>query len=650
MPALAGLFLGLLCLVGSTVMAQVPKSVMPLVTKYADEAGVMLKNEAHLVITYDDKKKGVPLRMMESYHTDKLIVNEQIQAVADDRIYFNETFDRILNVEATAYMIKRGKHKGVKVNNIETKSKLNGSIFYHDNKFKEVTYPKIPLGGRAVLSYKQETLDPRFLGGFYFSSFMPTQKAEYSVTFPEGVEVKYKLFNDPDGKIKFSKTLSDDGSWVYRWTAEEVDKYEIASNAPSISYYEPHVIVYIGSYQYEGEKVQILSDVSDLYYWYRSLVKDVNTEANAEVITVADSLTAGASTDREKVTAIYNWVRENIKYVAFEAGMSGFVPRPAGLVCSRRFGDCKDMSSILTELLKASDVEAHLTWIGTRDIPYSYTEVPTPMVDNHMIAAIKLDGEYVFLDATSQYTPLGWPTSFIQGKEALVGTSEKSYELVRVPEVDNERNKVTDSVWVEVDGGTLKGTGHAAFHGYSKVDMVRPFMAQSEADKKDFLQATLEKGHNKFKLTDYTISGTDASPTPLLVNYSFEIPNYSKGVAGSIYINLQLDKMFQNVFFKSEERNGLDREMRHKQLDESVVILDIPEGYKVSDLPKKTSFKEEGFGFEITYKSKKGKVLVTRKVYTTQLVIKEAQFDLWNKMIDSLGEAYSEAVVLKRVM
>ena len=64
------------------------------------------------------------------------------------------------------------------------------------------------------------------------------------------------------------------------------------------------------------------------------------------------------------------------KYVAFEDGMGGFVPREAGLVCSRRFGDCKDMASILTAMNRAAGIPAYFTWLGTRDLPYTFSGTP----------------------------------------------------------------------------------------------------------------------------------------------------------------------------------------------------------------------------------------------------------------------------------
>lgn len=124
--------------------------------------------------------------------------------------------------------------------------------------------------------------------------------------------------------------------------------------------------------------------------------------------------------------------------MAFEDGLGGFIPREAKTICDRQYGDCKDMANITTTMLKMAGIPAYLTWIGTRSIPYRYAEVPCPMADNHMICTYMIDGTYYFLDATGKDTPLGTPTSMIQGKEAMIGLGAGKFEIITVPAVPAE--------------------------------------------------------------------------------------------------------------------------------------------------------------------------------------------------------------------
>src|SRR5690606_28188930 len=133
--------------------------------------------------------------------------------------------------------------------------------------------------------------------------------------------------------------------------------------------------------------------------------------------------------------------------------------RQAKLVYERKFGDCKDMSSIITEMAKYANIpNVNLTWIGSRSIPYTYHEVPTPAVDDHMIATYEdAKGNIYFLDATDSYTKFGLPSGFIQGKEAMIQNGE-SYKLVKVPVVNFGENASQMLVDLQLENTLLKGS------------------------------------------------------------------------------------------------------------------------------------------------------------------------------------------------
>src|SRR6185437_5848516 len=122
-------------------------------------------------------------------------------------------------------------------------------------------------------------------------------------------------------------------------------------------------------------------------------------------------------TQRERAAHIYSWVQKNIHYIAFEKGLEGFIPRPADTVYKRKYGDCKDMSSIIMAMCRKAGLDAHFVWIGTTEKPYTFEETPLPLVSNHMICAVKLGGDWVFMDGTDPALPFGKNREDIQGKE-----------------------------------------------------------------------------------------------------------------------------------------------------------------------------------------------------------------------------------------
>src|SRR5690606_12166897 len=130
--------------------------------------------------------------------------------------------------------------------------------------------------------------------------------------------------------------------------------------------------------------------------------------------------------------------------------------------------DCKDMSNLLNEMLKYAGVESYTAWIGTRHNNYTYEKVPSPIVDNHMIAVAKLNGQYTFLDATGQFTLFPGFTAFIQGKQALLKIDKEHYKIIDVPVIPAGRNNTNGKMTISLKDQKLSGQADFSLTGYTK--------------------------------------------------------------------------------------------------------------------------------------------------------------------------------------
>ncbi|MEL7534421.1 MAG: DUF3857 domain-containing protein, partial [Bacteroidota bacterium] len=532
----------------------------------------------------------------------------------------------------------------IPVQEISTQDVMVSGIFYGDYKKKSFVFPAVQQGALTYLSYNEVIKDPRMLGSFYFNSYVPLLNAEYSVSFPENVSVSYQLIGENTDAIAFSESTAN-GQTTYTWRAKDMQKFERESGALSRNYYNPHIILRIDRIKRDAEEERILSDVTDLYRWYSSLVQEINQTDQNELKQIVADLVEGVSDEREKTRILYQWVQSNISYVAFEDGMGGFIPRDAAAVCTKKYGDCKDMANILREMLTYADVEAYLTWIGTREKPYSYRDVPTPVVDNHMITAVKLDGEIQFFDATGTHTPFGYPTSMIQGKEALVGITADSFAIIKVPVIEMEQNRLVDSSFLSLEGGDVIGRGYQLMTGYQKVDLEYSRYRMEGTEEKLFMNDYLTKGKDNFQLDEFAIAGLGDPNLDGEINYDFHIPSYAKLVSNRIYVNLNLDRPLQASAIDIEQRR-YGREIDYKYLDSYFVELQIPEGYSVYKMPENLSYEDEKWGFRINYRQEGNKIILEKEIYLNALAIHKSDFEGWNTFVEKLNKAHKKNLVL----
>jgi len=630
----------LLLFVTAQLQAQTPKIFEDYRTRYPDEiaAYLQLNREVHINVVDDT------IRVTEENYYDLLHLKSTSKAFAKDKVYISE-FRQLIDIEAKTLVPNKNKYKTIPVTNFTEKDEQSSGIFYDDSKSKSFVFPSVAPGARTILREKKEIKDPHFVSPFYFASHFPVTSAKVTIITDKNIELNYKLFNEEDIAVAFDKKEKGD-EIIYTWKATNLEDYELASEAPKASYFLPHLAYYVGKYTVNGETKNLLSSLDDLYGWYSGLTCNVNQKEDSELKTIVNQLVEEGDSEEQKVKKIFYWVQENIKYVAFEDGMRGFIPHNAGYVNEKRYGDCKDMASITNNMLKMAGIPSYLTWIGSRDIPYSYSELPTPMVDNHMIVTYERNGEYIFLDATSQDTRYGMPSSFIQGKEALLAVDANKYKVAKVPVMEKDINVYADTTHVLLEGEVARGKGTMAISGYARVFNSYRFTGKKDDREKKSVKAFLQKGNNKFFVKEYELSNLDNKDKPLVVNYKYRIEDYFQKIGDEIYINPSLKKPFFNQ--KIEENRKLAIENDYKYTNRQVTIFELPEGYQVEYLPPSSSFKHDYFGFELTYRKEEGKVYQELSVYVNYLILEKESFGDWNKMIKELNEAYREALILSK--
>ena len=307
------------------------------------------------------------------------------------------------------------------------------------------------------------------------------------------------------------------------------------------------------------------------------------------------------------------------------------------------------MSNLLFQMLNHIGVDAYRTWIGSRSRPYSYYEVPTTNVDNHMITTAIIDGKTIFLDATDSYVPFGMPSAFIQGKDALIGIDSEKFKIETVPIQDQTQSLSTVASQFTLEDGILKVSEKRALTGYEKVEFVSDYTyKKADVTDEEFLNTTLALGNNKTKYTNFTKGNFNNKNVPLILDYNLSIDNYAKTVENKVYINLNIDRTLSKSKIDVEARK-YSKKIDYKFQKHFTTKFKVPEGYKTSYLPKDLSFENPNYGFNITYRLEGDTIIQNKSVYINTLSIKKEEFESWNSYIKSLIKAYKKSIILEKI-
>ena len=115
---------------------------------------------------------------------------------------------------------------------------------------------------------------------------------------------------------------------------------------------------------------------------------------------IAQSIEAEQETPQQRARAALQYVQSNIRYVGIEIGSGGFIPRPPDLVHERRYGDCKDMTLFLVELLNRLDISADPVLVNLDKTGGVANIHPNYSAFDHVVVRAEIDDQAYILDPT----------------------------------------------------------------------------------------------------------------------------------------------------------------------------------------------------------------------------------------------------------
>jgi hypothetical protein len=619
-----------------------PELLQQIKSKYPNEKSVELNKD----ITFEIRMvKGKPEITMRS--NEKVIYLKDMSVMgAKQSVYSSEDF-KLASYEANVYYLKDGKYKKTSIKDKKEISNYQQYVFYDDMHEYSIDFGNIEEGSIVELNTVHQLKDPRLMRTVFFNEYVPID--ELTVKFIVDPDIDISFVPCSLDKINLNYTqINEKSAKLFQWSGKKIPAIEVEENTPNEKYYIAHIIPIIRSYKSGSETVNVLRNVDDLYKWYYGFIEKVTDNVdNTELQKISDSLTVNRDSELEKVKSIYYWVQSNIKYIAFEDGMGGFIPRRPDDILHKRYGDCKDKSCILYTLLKLAGIKSSFTWIGTTDIPYTYSNVPAPSADNHMIVTYKNNGDYYFLDGTSDNLPLGIPSSFIQGKEALIAIDKDNYEIHTVPVISAEKNLVYDSISIQIIDKQLSGSGMATLSGYPFYFFHNRYSDRDNIDQKETVKNYLEKGNNKFMLVDYKVQYLGQFDNSGSLYYDFTVGDYVKTVDNEIYLNLNMDRSITD--FRIDDKRKYPLFFDYNSEYKLKTVVTIPDNYQVSYIPKDTKFDSPEYGYTIKYQVEGNQIIYEHTYYRNAMLIGDDNLKNWKTYIKNIENAYKETVLLSKV-
>lgn len=246
------------------------------------------------------------------------------------------------------------------------------------------------VGDALEIAYTVSGNNPVF-GGRYSDSAswdqgLPTELRRVTLLAPADRRIAWRLVGDVAGTPVQPLESTAGGLRQLRWEGRGLPRTEIENAIPS----DVLPARYLQFSEWGG-----WAEVSD---WAQQLFAPA-ADSRAALAPVLAELGRKA-TPAERAAAALVWVQNEIRYVSLSLGESSHRPAAPALTLQRRYGDCKDKSLLLVELLRGLGITAEPVLVASR-VPQRLDRfLPSPTVFDHAIVRAELDGRSFFLDPT----------------------------------------------------------------------------------------------------------------------------------------------------------------------------------------------------------------------------------------------------------
>ncbi|HEX9972990.1 MAG TPA: transglutaminase domain-containing protein, partial [bacterium] len=169
---------------------------------------------------------------------------------------------------------------------------------------------------------------------------------------------------------------------------------------------------------FSSKKMVRINDWKDFGNWYLDLIAS-KTAANEMIASLAQEITMGTTTAKEKMDAIFEYCQKNVRYEQVYLEKGEFIPNDYQTILARKYGDCKDYSLLMYVLAKSIGVNPNLA-LCYRGRGVKFYEDITVSQFNHAIVYLNDAGHDYWYDGTNRIGIPGVTTKDLMNATALI--------------------------------------------------------------------------------------------------------------------------------------------------------------------------------------------------------------------------------------
>ena len=520
----------------------------------------------------------------EIHQRIKIYTKEGFEYATKSINYYNPDSgerESVNSIKGYTFYLKNGK--------VEKEKLSKDGIFQEKineyNSRKKITMSKITEGCVLELKYTIVSPYPTSIEDVEFQKSIPIKKLKSQIEFPE----YYTFKTIAKGYYSVPMTNTSKGSKIGNTNFRtEIFNFE-DENIPALKNNEAYVANinnYRGGVKFELAQTNFISIGGDFKNYsnsWETVSKQIfkSTSFGSELDKSSyykddlEKILANNTTDQDKIGAIFEFVKSQVKWNGF---YGKYAEKGVRAAYKENTGNVADINLMLTSMLRSAGLEANPVLVSSRGngVPL----FPTLNGFDYVISIVQFpDNSYVLLDATELYSlpnvlpvrALNWDGRIVtkDGTSSWVKLSSTKHAI----EDNMMMVKISDDLIVE-------GLIRTKYENLNALNFRKNYNHIKEEELiKDYEE------NNNIETEEFKILNQEDIYKDIVRNVKFSSEDLIEQIGNKLYIepNLFLTKR-ENPFKLAERKYPVDFATAWRDINR--VSIEIPEGYTVEKLPE----------------------------------------------------------------
>jgi hypothetical protein len=592
-----------------------------------------LLDNAHTVIRYNELSYKVHTigKATKKVKAVITILNKNSNAT-DLQVYYDQ-FRKVGKIKARIYDKHGQKIRDIGKSEIKDYAAFDGFSIYNDSRLKHIdfSYGTYPYTIEYEYDVTQNGLQS--YASWYPQSYKTSiEKSVFEFSIPIDINFRHQATN-----LKQSAVISrSDGNKKYVWELNH--KIAISKEPYTPADFNPFPVVLTLPNQFEVDDYK-----GNMATWqsFGKFMYELNKgrdELSPVMQQKVKALTANATSDLEKIELLYNYLKENMRYVSVQLGIGGWQTFDANYVEQNKYGDCKALTNFMKGMLKTAGIKSYAALITAGRQRIKIKEDFTTPYFNHVI--LNIPDKDIWLECTSNSSPVNYLGAGTHNRPSLLIT-ENGGVLTKTPAISDNKQigktiiSLTDKGAAKVES-TTKLTG--ILHEY-----YRSVMNDSKEEQAKWLRNSQD--FSTFDIEKLSISAEKVAPISNC-DYTINVSRYASKAGKRLFVPINLVNQLKITLPKTTQRKyPLVMKLAYEDIDE--IIIKLPTSHKVESLPKKNQVLESPYGsYKVEIEEQEGQIIYKRNLKLNAIEIPPSEYEDLRKFYKAVRKMDNVKMVL----